>query len=292
MSQTLYKLADRGVISIEGADARTWLDSLVTNDLTGLDHKPAVFSALLSPQGKLLFEFFLIKECAGLLLDTARDAVAPMIKRLTLYKLRAQVAITDVSAERGVVWAPRASSLASAPTANGALLYPDPRAESQLWRGITAAAAAASLPASGDYAAQRVRLGLPEPPIDYRLGDAFPHEANFDLLQGVSFTKGCFVGQEVVSRMQNKTVVRKRIARVIGRGPLRSGLEITAGTATLGTLGTVAGDMGLAMLRLDRAAEAQDAGQALMADRTEVEIDAAALASYRQSVANRPVHDL
>ena len=169
---------------------------------------------------------------------------------------------------------------------------PDPRAETQLWRGITAAAAAASLPASGDYAAQRVRLGLPEPPIDYRLGDAFPHEANFDLLQGVSFTKGCFVGQEVVSRMQNKTVVRKRIARVIGRGPLRSGLEITAGTATLGTLGTVAGDMGLAMLRLDRAAEAQDAGQALMADRTEVEIDAAALASYRQSVANRPVHDL
>ena len=143
-----------------------------------------------------------------------------------------------------------------------------------------------------EIAACNVTFGLPEAPFDYALGDTFPHEANYDLLGGVSFTKGCFIGQEVVSRMQNKTVVRKRVVRVHSQVPLISGSDITAGDAVIGKVGTVYRKNALAMVRLDRAAEAQDKGQVLRAGLHALEVDAAALAAYRQSAANRPVIDL
>ena len=292
MTQTFHALPGRGVISLTGDGARAWLDNLVSNDLGALDHKPAVFAALLSPQGKLLFEFFVVKSHGGLLLETARDSVPALIKRLALYRLRARVEIAGLPAERCAVWARQGEAAKFQPAADGALIYDDPRAPGHLRRGIADASVAQALQGPGDYDAERVRLCLPEAPQDYALGDTFPHEANFDLLDGVSFSKGCYVGQEVVSRMQNKAVVRKRIVRVIGRAPLVRGTEIMAGAAAIGKIGTVSGEMGLAMLRLDRAAEAQDGGQGLIAGDTGIEIDARALNDYRRAAANRPVVDL
>jgi folate-binding protein YgfZ len=139
-----------------------------------------------------------------------------------------------------------------------------------------------------DYDALRVRLGVPEGGKDYDFGDAYPHEADFDLFNGVSFTKGCFVGQEVVARMQNKTVVRKRIVKVTGARPLVKGAEIKLGDVAIGRAGTVDGTHGLAMVRLDRVLEAQEKNEHLTAAGARIDVDAEALARYMASLAARP----
>jgi folate-binding protein YgfZ len=117
-----------------------------------------------------------------------------------------------------------------------------------------------------DYHAHRIALGVPEGGKDYVFGETFPHDANSDLIHGVSFTKGCFIGQEVVSRIQHRGAARKRIVIVRGDAPLRSGAHIEAGAAVMGTIGSVAGTRGLALVRLDRAEEARAKGQAFTAD--------------------------
>jgi folate-binding protein YgfZ len=119
--------------------------------------------------------------------------------------------------------------------------------------------------AAADYHAHRISLGVPEGGKDYAFGDAFPHDANLDVLNGVSFSKGCFVGQEVVARMQHRATARKRIVIVEGDEPLQSGSEITAGASTIGTVGSVVGNRALALVRLDRAEEAQGKGETLVA---------------------------
>jgi len=115
------------------------------------------------------------------------------------------------------------------------------------------------------YHAHRIALGVPEGGKDYAFGDAFPHEADLDLLHGVSFDKGCFVGQEVVSRMQHRANIRKRVAPIEGEAPLTSGAEVTAGTAVIGTVGSVADRLALAMVRLDRWGEAKAKGEPVRA---------------------------
>lgn len=285
-------LSDRGFVSIIGDDARSWLDNLVTNDLAGLDRTSAVFAALLSPQGKLLFEFFVVATPGGLLLETGRDQVAGLIKRLGLYKLRAKIAISDASAAKQAVWAPRASPDEPEPPPSDALTFADPRCPAGLWRGVRPTAVEASSSPTHDYTARRVALGVAEAPFDYALGDTFPHEANFDLVDGVSFSKGCYIGQEVVSRMQNRSVVRKRVVRVIGQTPLTSGTEVTVGEAVIGRVGSVAGNAALAMLRLDRVVEALAKNLPITSNHAAIVADAVALSRYRQSVADRPVNDL
>jgi folate-binding protein YgfZ len=144
------------------------------------------------------------------------------------------------------------------------LLGPGSAAETASHFGINATEA--------DYHAHRIALGVPEGGKDYAFGDIFPHDANFDLLNGVSFTKGCFVGQEVVSRMQHRAAARKRIVIIEGDAPLASGSEITAGPSTIGTIGSVAGNLGLALVRLDRAEEAQSKGEPLAASGSPVRL--------------------
>jgi len=121
-----------------------------------------------------------------------------------------------------------------------------------------------------DYHQLRIALGIPEADKDYPLGDTFPHEADYDQLAGVDFNKGCYVGQEVVSRMQHRGSARKRVVPARGNAPLTQGAKITAGDASIGTLGSVVDDMGLAMVRLDRAQKAVEEGRPLMADGVEI----------------------
>ena len=287
----LALLPDRGVVSVTGPDARSFLDNLITNDMTLLDSQEAIHAGLLSPQGKILFAFFVVKTPAGFLLEAALDQTAALAKRLSLYKLRAKIEIKDAPGE--VIVAASFGDVRARPL--GAIAFVDPRAGQLGDRLLLPATAVGDLVAntaarrmSPDFvAARRIALGVPEDGSDYPLGDTFPHEADFDLFHGVSFAKGCYVGQEVVARMQNKTVVRKRVLRVSGTDLLTSGAEVKVGEAVIGRVGSVAGNQGLAMLRLDRVVEAIDKGPAITAGGIALTIDAEMLARYRRSVAEK-----
>jgi folate-binding protein YgfZ len=261
-------LGDRGVVSVTGEDAEKLLAGLITNDMARLEAAPALYAALLSPQGKILFDFFVVPAADGFLLETARERAVELVKRLSLYKLRAQVAIRDVSADFVVAALWGGDPVSSSETA-GSYVFADPRfaalglrvlAEAECAPDVLAATNGEDATAD-DYHAYRIGLGVPEGGRDFVFGDTFPHEALLDQLNGVSFTKGCFVGQEVVSRMQHRATVRKRVVAVVAAEPLPQGPQpVLVGEVEIGRLGSVAGSRGLALLRLDRVAEAQRGG--------------------------------
>ena len=289
----LALLPDRGVLRLSGPDSVKLLQGIITNDMQRLGEAPALHAGLLSAQGKIQFDFFVVKSADDLLIETARASVAPLRQRLEMYKLRAAVTITDVSADYSVAAAWDIGAGEGGHSAH-TLVFPDPRAPglgnrylaslASNWRRDLADAEAAT---RADYDAERIRCAIAEAGSDFALGDTFPHEANYDLMGSVSFRKGCYVGQEVVSRMQHKTVVRKRVVRLTG-GALATGGEVRAGDAVIGTIGTVADGKALALLRLDRVAEALDKGQPLTAGGDGIEVDREAVERYRRSVSERP----
>ncbi len=262
-------LADRGVVRVSGEDAKGFLDGLVTCDLDRVSPRAARLGALLSPQGKILFDFIVFEAPAeiegGYYLDVLKVHAPDLAKRLAFYKLRAKVAVQDLSETLAVVvgWD-------GPPPANEAgLVATDPRLPGLGWRAIVAAEDAAEFadaPAER-YHARRIALGVPEGGRDFLFGDAFPHEALMDQLHGVDFDKGCYVGQEVVSRMQHRGTARTRIVPAVYEGGFAAevGVEVTAGEKTLGRTGTGAEGRGLVMIRLDRAADALAAGEPIRA---------------------------
>ncbi len=192
--------------------------------------------------------------------DVARDQSASLIKRLTMYKLRADVAISDVPDQFEVLALWGKNRCSSGETV-GTVSFADPR-HTELGLRILAEARFATDIASATngvkvtpdaYHAHRIALGIPEGGKDFAFGDTFPHEACMDQLNGVSFTKGCYVGQEIVSRMEHRGTARKRIVPVVGDAPLTSGAEVKAGDVVIGSVGSISGNRGLAMIRLDRA---------------------------------------
>jgi tRNA-modifying protein YgfZ len=287
MASYMALLPDRGVVSVIGADAEKFLAGLITNDMALLSDARAIYAGLLTPQGKVLFDFFVLRNGDGFLLDVARDQASALTKRLMLYKLRAAVEIADVSQDYAVaaLWNGGSPVLESGPRC---IVFPDPRLREMGARALIQVPLPSDLGGAGitaatdqDYLAHRVRLGVPEGGKDYVFGDTFPHEALFDQLGGVSFTKGCYVGQEVVSRMQHRATVRKRIVPVTGREDLPAGgIEIMAGDVAIGTLGSVSGRRGLALLRLDRAQEFKSRGVALSAGGIAIEVEAPAFATF------------
>ncbi|MGI9383104.1 MAG: YgfZ/GcvT domain-containing protein [Methyloligellaceae bacterium] len=260
----IAELTDRGVIRVAGSDAPGFLQGLVTNDVERVSDGVAVHSGLLTPQGKILFDFFLARSGEDFLLDCAGPVVADLVKRLTFYKLRAAVEIADESGARKVLAAWNGAPALT----EGWVAFADPRFAALGHRLIVPAEA--DLAATGcaaateaDYHAHRIALGVPEGGRDYEFGDTFPHEADFDQLAGVDFDKGCFVGQEVVSRMQHRGTARKRVVPIEGATALATGAEITADGAPIGTVGSVADAQALALVRLDRAEKALASGKAL-----------------------------
>jgi folate-binding protein YgfZ len=286
----IARLADRGVVSVVGADSEKLLQGLVTNDLEGLADGHAVHAGLLSPQGKILFEFFAVRHADGYLLDVARAKAGEFVKRLSLYKLRADVSITDVSDSFNVDALWKTDSKMS--VEGRGISFADPRHPAIGLRLLTNKDGGDALPDPGDdshraYDALRIQLGIPEGGKDYDFGDAYPHEADFDLLNGVSFTKGCYVGQEIVARMQNKTIVRRRAIKVSGAAPLTFHADILFGDISVGRIGTVDGTHAIAMLRLDRVIEAEQKNVPLMASGVAIIPDEDAINRYRTSVAAR-----
>lgn len=287
MTTHMAFLPDCGVVSVSGAEAEKFLAGLITNDMALLAGAPAIYAGLLTPQGKILFDFFIARNGDGFLLDVARGEAPALAKRLTLYKLRAAVEIADVSPDFAVaaLWNGQAPALDSGPRC---IVFPDPRLAEMGARALMQVPLPSDLGGAGiaaatdhDYLVHRVRLGVPEGGKDYAFGDTFPHEALFDQLNGVSFTKGCYVGQEVVSRMQHRATVRKRIVPVTGREDLPAGgIEIMAGDVAIGALGSVAGHRGLALLRLDRAQEFKSRGVGLTAGGVVLDVEVPAFATF------------
>lgn len=271
-------LVDRGVLRVAGADARKFLQGLITSDINALPEGGAVHAGLLSPQGKILFEFFVVETDGGFLLDIAKAKAGEFVTRLGFYRLRAAVEIAE---EPGLQVAAGWGEPPDSPV--GALVYADPRLPKLGFRVLlpTGAQLGCELASEEDYHARRINLGVPEGGRDYAFGDAFPHEALFDQLHGVDFAKGCFIGQEVVSRMEHRGTARKRFMPVEGDGPLpAAGTKIAAGGIEIGTLGSVHGASGLALIRLDRAGEALAKGVSLTAGNLQVTLRRPAFARF------------
>ncbi len=270
-------LPDRGVVAVDGPDALTLLQGLLTNDMSRLDTVPAVFAGLLSPQGKILFDFFVVRTPQGLLLDVARDRAGDLVKRLSLYRLRAAVTIRDVSADHDVV-----AIFGGSRTTDLDHVYADPRLAALGARAIVGKAeAVVSTATAADYHDFRIGVGVPEGGRDYAFAETFPHEALFDQLDGVSFTKGCYVGQEIVSRMEHRGTARRRIVPVLGTaGKLVEGQPVLGGDVEIGRIGSVAGGRALAMIRLDRAQEFAEKGVPIKAGDSTLVLDIPAWAHF------------
>ena len=253
-------LADRAIVEVSGPDAAAFLDRLVTSSVVALEPGAAGFGALLTPQGKIIADFVVFAigsaEAPRFWLDVPAGAAADLAKRLGLYRLRAKVAVADRSADLAVQ-----AGWSGAPVPEDAKAHgSDPRLAELGWRAVMSGPARPDGDAAG-YHAHRIALGVPESVHDFALGDAFPHEAMMDGLAGVDFRKGCYVGQEVVSRMQHRGTARTRIVPALYDGPPPPArTEIRAGDRAIGTTGSVAGSRGMASVRLDRLADALAAG--------------------------------
>jgi folate-binding protein YgfZ len=266
-------LPDRGVVKVAGDDARTFLHDLLTANVLTLTPGTARFGALLSPQGKIFTDFIIVEAPpqagGGFFFDVPANIADPLVSKLNLYKLRSRVIIENLSEVLGVL----AAWDGTGTTALG-LAYLDPRLGGLGLRVMLpphrAADAAAEIGAivvdAGEYETHRIALAIPRGGADFKYGDAFPHEADMDQLGGVDFTKGCYVGQEVVSRMEHRGIARTRVmpVRYHGASP-QPGEPITSGRRQIGTMGSASGGLGLALLRIDRMAEALREGEPLVA---------------------------
>ena len=266
-------LPDRGVVKVAGLDGRKFLNGLVTADLGKVTPGEPRFAALLTPQGKVLADFIVVEadpaDGGGFFLDAPRVLARTLAERLNFYKLRANVMIEDLSETLGVmaIWDGPGNT-------KYGLCYPDPRlpelgARCMLPPHVAEKAAAnlgSDLVDPSIYEAHRIALGVPRGGIDFIYGDTFPHESDMDQLHGVDFDKGCFVGQEVVSRIEHRAIARARIVPVGFDGPPpEAGMPVMAGDRKVGMMGSGTTGRGLATLRLDRVEEALASGTSLVA---------------------------
>lgn len=268
----IARLHDRAVVPVSGPDAPTLLQNLLTVDLAAVDRDGLGYGALLTPQGKILFDFILHRSDDGYAFDLRAAEAEAFARRLALYRLRAKMEIGTPSEETGVVvgW-------------DGA--EADRRRDPRL-----AALGGRWLGPAGDeildgeqeaWHAHRIGLAVPEGGVDFVFGDAFPHDAAMDSLHGVAFDKGCYVGQEVVSRMRHRGTARRRIVALRAARPLPGlGAAIFAGDRPVGRLGSSAHGRAIGVARLDHLRNALDAGLPVRVDDVAVEVALPDWATY------------
>jgi folate-binding protein YgfZ len=261
------------VVKVAGDDARGFLNGLVTNDIAKVAPGKPRFAALLTPQGKIIVDFIVAEapgnDGGGFFLDCPRALASALVEKLNFYKLRAKVICEDLSSVLGVmaIWDGTAES-------EYGLSYPDPRLPALGSRIMLpphlaeeAAADLGGMLADADaYEAHRIALGVPRGGLDFIYGDTFSHEADMDQLNGVDFGKGCYIGQEVVSRVEHRASARSRVVPIVyDEFAPSSGLPVMAGDRQIGTLGSTAKGHGLALMRLDRIGDALAAGATIEA---------------------------
>ncbi|MBO0710116.1 MAG: folate-binding protein YgfZ [Acetobacteraceae bacterium] len=258
---TIASLPHRGVVEVSGEDRADFLQGLVSNDVAEAGPGHAIWAALLTPQGKFLAEFFILSEQDHLLLDCERAQATMLVQRLARYRLRAKVEIRDVSAAFGVYAAWDGVPDVAAITA------PDPRLADAGWR-ILARMPIPTNAAEADWDRHRLGLGLPDGTRDLEPDKTVLLEAGFDELNGLSWTKGCYMGQEITARTHYRGLLKRRLVPVAIEGPspapgsavLREGLEV-------GTMRSSRGGIGLALLRLDALAAPLRCGEARLTAR-------------------------
>jgi len=244
----LAQLQDRGVIAVTGEDRIDFLQGLVSNDVTGVGEGRAVWAALLTPQGKWLADFFIFSDGARLLLDCEQAQLQDLVRRLSRFRLRSRVALEDVSAELSVhaAWEPGSAI-------PGTVCAPDPRLPEAGWRLL----APGPLPVTAtaeDWDSHRLRLALPDGSRDLEPEKTILLEAGFDELNGVSWTKGCYMGQELTARTKYRGLIKRRLRPVTIDGPEPApGTPIFAGTQDVGTMRSSRDRIGLALLRNEAA---------------------------------------
>ncbi|MDA8586357.1 folate-binding protein [Rhodobacteraceae bacterium] len=239
-------MSARNVFSITGNDRVDFLQNLVTNDVGGLKHG-LVWTALLSPQGKYLADFFLVPAEDAIWLDVAEPLAAGLVQRLSMYKLRADVQIEalDVIVAQGLGDVPEGA-------------FADPRDVSLGWRAYDGRSGEVA-----EFDDLRIAAGVPESGVELIPNESFPLEVCFERFHGVDFKKGCYVGQEVTARMKHKTELRKGLAQVRLEGVAPVGTEIVNGAGKVaGTLYSQSDGLGLAHLRFDRVDDAMQAKDA------------------------------
>ena len=251
MNGQMSLLGDRGIIEVAGADVTAFLQRLITNSVRDIPKGEGRYSGLLTPQGKLMFDFFVVPlpagADAGYLFDCVRAQAGDLIKRLNLHKMRAKIAIEDKSEKFGVA----AVFGGEAPAIVEGVVYRDTRAPCMGLRLIAPREALANIKDAGEaaYEAHRIAQGVPKGGVDFVYGDAFVHDINLDMMNGVDFKKGCYVGQEVVARVHFRKSARKRIVKIHFDGPAPArGTPIMAGEIIIGESRSTSGAEGLAMI--------------------------------------------
>lgn len=242
---------DRQILKLSGENVTEWLSGLVTNTI----ENEINFAALLTPQGKIIADFFIVRNDDGWLIDTASKFADALKKRLSMYKLRAPIEITETKLAVHAIW-----------DGTGDEGLADPR-HAALGRRLYSESLDTTASAE-DYDAHRLSLGIPDSQWDFDTSEIFPATANMDRLAGVDFKKGCFVGQEVVSRMYRKTEVKKRLRGFRYAGELASN-DIKAGERTAGQILHSRNGIGMAMIRHDRL---PDDGAALRVGEIEISL--------------------
>ena len=316
-------LHDRALISIDGPEAEHFLQNIVTTDLDALGNGEAKPGALLTPQGKILFDFLVSRGSdGGLRLECRADIADDFIRRLTMYRLRAKVEITkqeqslvairwDLESTASQIdssWLADRRFPLEAKVMRSYVEVPPPLTPPLQGEGITVVAVSPSPLRAGvrgggeqplkstrfadagapnvtatpeDWHHLRIAHGIAESGSDYELGDAFPHDTLLDETGGVGFRKGCYVGQEVVSRMQHRGTARRRVMIARGDADLpAAGTEVRANDRPIGVIGSSAGREGLAIMRIDRVKDALDAGHAITADGVSLALSIPAWARY------------
>jgi folate-binding protein YgfZ len=243
------ELESRALIAVSGPDWRSFLQGLLTQDLDSLAPGEARFAALLTPQGRLLWDLFVVGREDAAWLDVAREHREAIVQRLSMYRLRAKV---EIAADEAAVSALFAQD---SPLEGAQLFSADPRLPDLGLRGYGATApAGAEIAEEAAYDAHRLALGVPGP-ADWGSDKTYPIEANFDLLGGIDFKKGCFVGQETTSRMKRRGQIKSRMLPIVFDGaPPEPGTEVLAGTLRAGEVHSGVAGRAMALLRLDRIA--------------------------------------
>ncbi|MBL6852162.1 MAG: folate-binding protein YgfZ [Alphaproteobacteria bacterium] len=245
-------LEDRAVIAVTGPEARGFLQGLITNDVERLAPGQGVYAALLTPQGKILFDFFLVEGDAAILIDCLAAMRDALLKRLSMYKLRAKVTLE-----------PRDQLAVLAEWGGGhakyTIAYPDPRIPALGTRAVVAKGEMhTGLEPAAIYHAHRLALGVPEA-TDFGSDKMFALDADLDELHAVDFKKGCYIGQELTARMKHRGTARKRLLAVAGTALPGPDTFVRAGDKDIGEITATYGDKGFALIRLDRLEEAQGA---------------------------------
>ena len=256
----MHRLADRSILELTGPDTLALLERTVTHTVGDWAEGEARYGALLTPQGKLIADYIAYRTDEGVLIEVHQDAAEDLMKRLKMFRLRSAVEISV--AEEGCVY------ITSRHTAG---IYADPRSARLPHRVI---APLREGPVADGWDTLAIAAGIPEWGRDYRAAEVFPTDINMDLMHGIDYKKGCFVGQEVASRMKRKGLIRKRTVRLKGDG-LEAGAEVRGGDTVIGTVTSAAAGDALALIRIDRFAKSIEDKAPVSVNAAPAEIDGA-----------------